>query len=162
MSLLSARFSLHDVDDVEALAWKVIGADRRLHLAQHQCDELCTYLVSEIWRLSLRYEPGRGNVTFASFAYRTASLRVTDWLRLEFGRSRWQWADSSYERERPELVSLDADDPEHGGVGAPLSAGSVDDGAPRLADELRGLEARARRPGGRNDYLDCPPPRRAA
>ncbi|MBA2360806.1 MAG: hypothetical protein H0V79_07755 [Actinobacteria bacterium] len=158
--LLSSPFLLHGVD-VEALAWRVIAADRRLDLRHHQREELAGYLIAEIWRLSLRFEPGRGS--FAGFAHSTARLRVTDWLRAEFGRTIWKFSEHSYERERPGVVSLDsmATD-ERDRVDRTLTAREGDPAGDRDPD-LRGLEADRDRTRAL-DYglLGLDPPRRAA
>jgi hypothetical protein len=150
VSLLNARFSLHDVDDVERFVSGIIQRSR-LQLSYHQTEDLTSFLVASCWELSIRYEPnGR---PFSSWAGQNLHYRAVDWTRKEFGRTRWQSGESIYERSRPELVSLDTDDPIDGGVGSALSAGGVDDGTHRLADELRNLEARARRPSRRDGWL---------
>ena len=150
MALLSGKYELLGIEDVEAFTASVVHRSR-LDLSHHDREELHVFLIEQCWKLSLRYKPGIIQQGFSTYARITLSRRVIDWLR----QRRF---DYRYERGI-ELVPLDSDDPEHANrLGAALSAGSVDSGAYRLADELRGLEARAPRPGGRDDYLDRPPP----
>ena len=106
--MLHGRLELHDVADVEKLARKVVDNWLRTHGAALQADDrndFVAFLVAEIWRVSLIYEP-RGT-SFATFAYRHSQLRAVDWMRSRFGRSRWQFADGSYERDRTVPLSLD-------------------------------------------------------
>jgi hypothetical protein len=62
--------------------------------------------------------PRAGGLSFSTLAGTTLRLRVVDWKRRHHGRTRWQFSDRVYERERPQLVSLDTDDPD----GAPLAS----------------------------------------
>ena len=158
MALLSRPFALFDVRDVEGLALKAINDGQRVELRPHQRDDLCAYLIGEIWALSLRFDPARGS--FAAFAYHTARLRKIDWLRKEHGRTRWQFAGRTYERERPLLVSLDGpdrhqlDDALATGGGDPASDSDQDLGGVVGARD----SARARD----DETLGLRPPRRAA
>ena len=157
MALLSRPLRLHDVADVEALMARAI--ERSGHtgtLRPHQRDDLLTYLVEVAWELSLRWEPDRGGPNFGVFAYVTGQRRIIDWFRAEFGRSRWQWAGHSYERERPDLVLLDD------GLVDALPAGTGDPALDSSPD-LRGLLDAGDRQEAR-DYLalGLDPPRRAA
>lgn len=151
MALLNRPLQLHDVRDVEALVQSTIDGSGRYvaSLRPHERDDLAAYLIGVAWELSLTYNPARGRVSFSSFLGTTARLRIIDWLRKERGRSKWQFADGTYERERPQLVSLDADDSEHGDLGAALAGSSVDGGESGFTDELRALRARGRRPSRR-------------
>jgi hypothetical protein len=108
--LLASKWKLHDCDDVEALAQSIVSKSG-LQLRHDQRESLVTYLVEETWKLSLRYEPERGSTSsFTGWASKQLPLRCIDWIRLERGRTKWQFSGSTYERERPQLVSLDADD----------------------------------------------------
>jgi hypothetical protein len=154
LRLLNGRFSLLDIDDVEALCQDIANRSG-LELQYHQRESLLTYLIEECWRLSGRYEEGRGSTTsFAGWATTNLRLRVTDWARIEFGRTTWAFKDRTYERPRPVVHSLDVDGAERDLLGTSLAAGSVDDGAFGTAAELRSLDARAIRPRGRNRRLD--------
>jgi hypothetical protein len=106
VALLNSRLTLFDLHDVERMVGSVISGNKRLHLNPQQYESLTTYVIEEVWRCSLRYDPGRGTA-FTTFAYETASRRVVDWLRLEFGRSKYQFHDRTIERTQPELISLD-------------------------------------------------------
>jgi hypothetical protein len=150
VSLLNAKYSLLGIADVEAFTARIVERSG-LRLSPEDREELHVYLIEEAWLLSERYRPG--GVSFSTVAGTTLRLRVVDWKRARWGRTRWAFSGHTYERERPQLVSLDADDPEHDRVGTTLSGGSLDDGASRLADELRALDKRGRRPSRRRDWL---------
>ena len=76
-----------------------------------------------------------GGISFSTYAGRTLRFRI-------------------YERQLPQFVPLDSDDGEPlAEVGSPQDEGAGDDER-RLADGLRSLDARARRPPGRNHALD--------
>jgi hypothetical protein len=130
------------VEDVERFAARIIERRRLDWLQPHERSDLVTFLIETTWELSERYEPM--GYEFSQWARPTLERRTIDWLRREF-------FDSRYEREPVELVSLD--DSEHDDLGAALSGSSVDDGSYRPADQLRALQARSRRPGGRNGRL---------
>jgi hypothetical protein len=154
LNLLHARYSLHDIRDVEALCHEIVNRSD-LDLSHHERESLVAYLISECWLLSQRYENGRGSTkAFSGWATTNLRLRVTDWQRKEFGRTKWIFKDRVHERPRPVVHSLDADGAERNLLESSLAAGSVDDGALGLADELRGLEARAIRPRGRKRRVD--------
>jgi hypothetical protein len=136
MALLGRPWALHNIDDVERFASRIVER-RRLHWLQpHERDDLLTYPVEAAWELSLRWQPN--GYAFSQWARPTLERRTTDWLRSTF-------FDARYVSEPPELVSLD--DSEHDELGAALAGSSVDDGSYRLADQLRCLQARSRRPG---------------
>jgi DNA-directed RNA polymerase specialized sigma24 family protein len=88
------------------------------------------------WRAADRYDAERGSVTFATFLYATAQRRIVDYLRSSRGRTRWQFAGHTYERERPQVVSLDELD----SVGESHSRGAGDS-ATDCASSLGGLLA---------------------
>jgi hypothetical protein len=116
---------LHDVDDGEKFAG-AIASRSRLELSYHDAEDLRQFLVAELWLLSLRYDPAASSVSFSTWAGTTLRLRVTDWTRQRFGRTKWKWADgTSYERPRPSLVPFDArlDDALSSGAGDPADSG---------------------------------------
>jgi DNA-directed RNA polymerase specialized sigma24 family protein len=55
------------------------------------------------------FDPSRGHISFSTLLYGTAQRRIIDWIRKEYGRSRWQFAGRVHVRVQPELVSLDDD-----------------------------------------------------
>jgi RNA polymerase sigma factor (sigma-70 family) len=142
MPLLQRPWQLHDVKDVEALAWKVVAA-ARFQLRPHERDDLCTFLIETIWQASTSYDATRSS-SFSTFAYTLARQRAVDWHRKERGRSRWQFKGRVHERQLPVFVSLDADGELGGSLGGrPLAA--TTDRAPDLA---RALRERSRPPAG--------------
>jgi hypothetical protein len=102
-----APFSLHDIRDVRGFCSTI--ASRRLSLSRDDREDLEAYLVSECWKLSLSYQRGNPKFPprFSVHATRVLSLRTVDWMRQRFGRTRWQFAGHTYERERPRPLSLD-------------------------------------------------------
>jgi hypothetical protein len=132
--MLAATFPLWDVEDTEAFCAALIQRSR-LTLTTVERDDLLAYLIAEAWTLSLRYDPAVR--TFASFAGSTLRLRVIDWYRRERGRTRWTFADRTYERPLPTLVSLDAD---RDSLGDADAGGAGDSPADRVAS-LDGLLA---------------------
>jgi DNA-directed RNA polymerase specialized sigma24 family protein len=103
--MLAGKLPLHDVRDVGALAARVVSTSR-LKLNWHEREDLEAYLIATAWELSTRYEPGA--VSFSTWATTTLKLRTIDWYRACRGRTVWKFADTTHERARPELVSLDA------------------------------------------------------
>jgi hypothetical protein len=149
MRLLGERLSLHDVDDVEQFAWHIIERST-LKLVWHEREDLCSYLVATAWELSRRQDDSRGR--FSNWLGYKLAQRCYDWERQRKGQTRWKFGDGRvYERERPTIVSLD--DSEHDRLGEPVGGSSMDDGSSGLADELRALGQRARRPGRGDDRL---------
>jgi hypothetical protein len=107
--ILNGVLPLHDVRDTEQLCWAVV-ARSRLNLPQDQRESLCSYLIETAWELSLRYEPGRRSTNnFAGWATVQLRLRVIDWIRKEYGRTKWHSKGQAYERKNPEFLSFDAD-----------------------------------------------------
>ena len=149
--LLGSRFALHDVEDVESFCGSIVQRVK-FNLTAHEREELHVYLIETAWELSL-ITPRPWRTSFSGWVHQRLRLRCIDWQRSHYGRQRWAFRDRIYERPRVELVSLDADDAERDRLEASLSASSLDNGAHRLADELRLLDKRGRRPGGRNDWL---------
>jgi hypothetical protein len=146
--LLSSRFSLLGIADVEGFCGRIVERSG-LRLSTTDREELHVYLIEECWLLSERYRPGR--VAFSSFADTRLRLRVVDWQRQRFGRTRWTFSGREYERPRPQLVPLD--DSLDDRLGAALTGSGVDGDASGFAADMRALDARARRPGRADDYL---------
>jgi DNA-directed RNA polymerase specialized sigma24 family protein len=130
---------------VPLVLWNVADAQRfvcaivsrsGLALSWSDREELEQFLLVECWRLSLKYEPG-GPKDFDGWAARILRVRVVDWQRQRNGRTKWVFANHAYERQRPELVSLDA---ERDSLGAAL--GTVGGDSAAVWDEAcRGLFA---------------------
>jgi hypothetical protein len=148
--LLNGTFSLLDIRDVESFTGRIVERTSG-RLSVEDREELHVYLIAECWELSTRFQPGR--ISFSSYAGTNLRLRVVDWQRQRFGRNRWVFKDRVYERPRVELVSLDSLDPDEDRMGNPVAGSELGDGAHRLADQLRTLDKRSRRPGRRNNWL---------
>lgn len=116
--LLGGVLRCHDVADTEGFVRRVLAdalRGRNSHLRPDDEDDAVAYLVSEAWRLSLDFDPDRSR-SFSGYAYKLLKLRYVDWLRRTEGRTRWQFGDGkTYERERPQLVSLDVATDDDGG-----------------------------------------------
>jgi hypothetical protein len=135
---------LHDVDDGVRFAGAIANRSR-LELSYHDAEDLRQYLVTELWLLSTRYDPAVSSISFSTWAGTTLRLRVVDWQRQRFGRTKWSFAGRTYERPRPNLVPLDArlDDALGAGAGDPADGGDL--GLARVLDggdrqRLRDLE----------------------
>jgi hypothetical protein len=98
---------LFDVADGVRFAGAIANRSR-LELGYHDAEDLRQFLVTELWLLSLRYDPAASSVSFSTWAGTTLRLRVTDWQRQRFGRTRWSFFGHTYERPRPSLVPFDA------------------------------------------------------
>jgi hypothetical protein len=149
VTLLNSTFTLHDIRDVESFTARIVERTG-LRLSVDDREQLHVYLIEECWELSTRFQPSR--ISFSSYAGTNLRLRAVDWQRERFGRTRWVFKDRVYERPRVELVSLDADDSLRDRLGSSFTGGGLDDGEHRLADQLRDLDKRSRRPG-RGDEL---------
>jgi hypothetical protein len=160
--VLNEPLALHDVQDAEALCARVIERSG-LSLSYHDAEDLLAYLVATAWALSLVYDRGDPQYPsgFSTYATRTLGLRLIDWQRSRFGRTKWKFSATSsinagyrgrtIERERPALVSLD--DPEQDRVGSTLVRSSLDGDERGFAAHMRMLAKRGRRPGRRDDYM---------
>jgi hypothetical protein len=158
--VLNGRLALHDIEDVEAFVWRIVHRSR-LDLDFYDQEDLATYLVETCWELSLRYKPGTGSTSsFAGWAATNLRKRVVDWQRRKY-RTRWVFKDRVYERPRPEIISLDGNNPGGDPLGAALGTSGSDPAADRSPDLARLLGTGG---GGRaRDYetLGLRPPRRA-
>ena len=103
---VAETLSLHDVRDATAFV-AAIAVKSPLRLEWHDDADLREYLLGELWILSTRYDATASSISFATLAGNTLRLRVVDWTRQRFGRSRWQFRGHVYERPRPELISAD-------------------------------------------------------
>ena len=130
--MLAGRLELFDVEDVEAFCARLLDRYQMAHptvIGESDREDALAHLVGVSWELSLDFRPGESS--FSKYLFSRLNLRLIDWIRLRFGRTKWSWSDgSSYQRQRPTVVSLDT--PADG-------AGDGDDaGGYRLADALAG------------------------
>jgi hypothetical protein len=120
-----AKWALEDIEDVEAFV-ATIARDVRANLQWWQRDDLHAYLLAECWILHGKWRRA-ATPSFYQYARYLLKLRVVDHVRQERGRTKWQRSGGIiYERERPELLSLDA----FVGTGSPLR-----DALPDLASD---------------------------
>jgi hypothetical protein len=140
---------LWDVDDAARFCSAIVTRSG-LALSHHDREDLQQHLFIQIWELSLRYDSGDPKFPprFSVYATNLLRLRIVDWQRAKLGRSRWTFHDRVYERERPQLVSLDVNDAGDDGVESALAGSGLDRGERELADELRLLRKRSRPPAG--------------
>ena len=137
MTLLSSRFELFDIDDVERFASRIVERSR-LELSYHDREDLLASLIFECWRCANDYDPSRAAFsTFATYKLRAA---VVTWLRTSNercgrtgfvgGRTIWKYKNKP-DHVRPQRILI-----------------SFDDDA-RLVDTLAGGTAIARQIGTR-------------
>ena len=161
MSLLHGRLELGSVRDAEAIARiAIIDATRRdgSHLSHHDREDAVSAVIVAAWRGYERCQE-RGAEWNSSICYVVCRRGFVDHLRSRYGRSRWQFADHIYERERVVVVSLDDkwDDGDGGAsradrVGESFGGGSVD---PQERGDP-GLERLLTRRGRPPDWLRAP------
>lgn len=112
--MLNGTLELHGVD-AERLATEVANKwcreQRRhnSHPTQDRKEDLIAYLIGICWEISLRYTPAK-HPNFEVYARSILSLRCTDWIRKDQGRTQWKFAGHTYTRERPQLLSLEHPD----------------------------------------------------
>ena len=138
--MLKARFSLHDIADVEAFTARIIDR-RNLELAWHDHEDLHAYLVETCWELSTT-KPRPWRRSFSGWVQPLLILRVVDWRRQRYGRTRQtgsrfdrnpQW---NQDRTLPVFVPID-DRPNE-----PIDPVTVDTGAYSDTDARRLLRER--------------------
>jgi hypothetical protein len=106
--VLSQRWSLHDVEDVEGLCGKALDARLRRFgatLKEDDNEDAMAFLLARAWWLYLRFDPwheATDRRSFSTFLYRRLyNFEVINWIRLRFGDSRYP--------NRPVVLSLDFD-----------------------------------------------------
>ena len=82
--MLNGILSLHDIRDTEAFAQRIIQRSP-LRITGDQHEDALTYLIEEVWILSLRWNPQRSE-SFARYAGHLAGLRLVDWHRQRNGQ----------------------------------------------------------------------------
>jgi DNA-directed RNA polymerase specialized sigma24 family protein len=130
MPLLNQRWTLHDVEDVEALLVSVVSRSPfARQLSRDDRDDLVTFLFELAWKLSDNFDASRGS--FCSYLYDAARRRAIDWQRSRY-RTVWKFGGGRvYERPRVDLVSIDSGE---GGVVESLAARAGDPAADRSPD----------------------------
>jgi hypothetical protein len=81
---------------------------RRYALPQQEQEDLIAWLIAITWELSLRYDGSQGS-RFSAYARHVLVRRAPDWRRQRDGRTVWKFKDHTYERPRPEFVSVDSE-----------------------------------------------------
>jgi hypothetical protein len=134
VSLLGRPWTLRDVGDVEAFARRILEAKlerRGAHLRPDLYDEALCFLLEVAVKADRAYDATYGG-SFEQYLGWKLGLGCVDFYRREFGRTRWQFRDSLHTRERPDLLSLDAESSEGELDGAlareqsELEAGDID------------------------------------
>lgn len=143
---------MHDIRDVEAYGRRLIQRSRVPELNYHEYEELLSWIIAKAWELTDKYDAGKGS--FSNFC--GVRIRVADWERERNGRTKWQFADRTYERPRPQFVPLD-DRPEQADPSA-----EMDGSTHRLAAELRLYGAGDSAKPGRDEGLGTESDRVAA
>ena len=108
-SVLSGRWSLADVDDVEGLCGKALETRLRRWgavLSEQDNEDALSYLLARAWVLYLRFDPwyeATRKRSFSTFLYRRLyNFEVINWYRIRFGDRRYQDGDTI-------VLSLDHD-----------------------------------------------------
>lgn len=133
---MTEALSLHDVKDVDA--WCSTFIERAgLELSYHDREDLLAYVVVATWELSEQYRPGAAS--FSTWAGGLIGRKIADWKRSRY-RTKWQFKGRVYERPRPVVFSIDADDSERHRLDETLSSRAGDPTSDSNTD-LRGLVA---------------------
>jgi hypothetical protein len=140
MALLIRPLPLHNIDDVERFCSDIVRRGN-FELSFHEHEELITFLISECWLLSERYEAGRIRKGFSVWAGITLRKRAVEWdQRIRRPRVKWAFRDRVYIRPVPKLVSFDADDSLRDRLDETVAARSSDPAADSSPDLERFLE----------------------
>ena len=109
--MLGGKYTLHDIDDVEAWCGRVLDR-QNLNLSFHDREDLHTYLIEAVWELNLVFRGGR----FSGFAATHINRKISDWKRSRY-RTKWTFGPAAsnatngesrtIERPRPVFVSVD-------------------------------------------------------
>lgn len=85
--MLSSRWQLHDVPDVEQECRIALDQALRRHnarLTPDDYDDALSFLLGEVWQLSERYDPARG-ASFSTYLGDVLPMRVVTYWRRRFG-----------------------------------------------------------------------------
>lgn len=107
MPLLNGTLQLHDIQDVEKFARRILDNHLRKTrgtLNHTDTEDALAYLVETAWELSLTYNPERTS-SFSKYAYTRLSLRIIDWYRTRFYRD--QTNTDWYRRNNPNAKTID-------------------------------------------------------
>jgi hypothetical protein len=144
MPLLNQPLQLWNIKDTEAFCRRIIDnhiKSTRSPLGPDDYDEALSHLITEAWIASNRFTPTTPTVKFSPYAHRILSFRIIDWRRQSF-RTRWQFADSTYERDRIDPLSLDHQSPNGHRLADTLTAPAGDPAADSDTDLRRALRTR--------------------
>lgn len=137
--MLNGTLALHNVPDTEQLCARIVRGHPALKdLNPEQREDATAYLIETCWRLAQRFDTDRNN-DFAGYATALLKRRVNSWLRTHLGRTRWQFAGRTHERERPTLRSLDAPTTRHHGSPRLGELLATDQGDPAIDHWAEGL-----------------------
>jgi DNA-directed RNA polymerase specialized sigma24 family protein len=157
--ILGGTLRLHGVD-AELLIHRVIR-DAHLSLSDDDYQDLFAELLEAAWRFADTRAGADGperQRAFTTGCYRLLKLRIVDWRRRTHGRTRWQFAGRTVERERrPDVLSLEGLVAGGRELGDVVGAGTLDDDAHSAACVVRALAR-----GGREAARALPPVRDAA
>lgn len=158
MALLSSRFQLFDLEDVEALVVSAVNRSRHAgDLSPDDRDDLVAAGIAAVWKASATYDRSRGK--FSTVAWVVAQRTVVDTFRRDY-RTVWKFRDRVHERPRPVFVSLD--DERNTRLGDALGA-RAGDPASDWDEAVRGLQRARDRTRARDlDTLNLRPRGRAA
>jgi hypothetical protein len=109
MSLLGRPFPLEDVDDIERLCRSLLR-DISDHLQWWQYDDCLSDLIGRAWEIHERWDRERTPSFRQYLTFRIRSYEIPDLARHYLKRTKWQWGEHSYVRERPAVLSLNAGD----------------------------------------------------
>jgi hypothetical protein len=103
--MLREKLQLFEVLDTEALCAHVIRRSG-FQLGHYEFENCLTFLIETAWEYSLTYQPSVPP-RFAVHLKGLLGRRLVDWQRTRNGRTKWQFADRTYERVLPTFTSLD-------------------------------------------------------
>jgi hypothetical protein len=154
----NGRLVLHDIRDGFAFVESIVARTSPA-LGRDDREDLCAYLVGELWIVSCDYDPSRG--LFSTFAGCVLRRRCADFARQRYGRTVWRFKNGRvHTRPRVELVSLDADEGARARLESALAT-QRGDPSPSGGSACAGLLAERDRLRAR-DYQELglePPPR---
>src|SRR5690242_582702 len=101
--LLARPLAAHDVENLEALARHALNVARtqmRVWLSESDDESAHAYMIERAWQLSVKFKPAPGR-SFQKYCFWILSrYSLTDWLRFERGRTRWEFSDHEHNRDK--------------------------------------------------------------
>lgn len=149
MSMLPTKYVLHDCPDVERLCQATAARFLKrtpFPLSHEDREELVSYLITEVWLASERFD-GRGN--FGAGAHQLARHRCVDWIRALYGRTPGARESRQAHRDAVHLEDLDGWDSwlsAGGSAVGSLIGPSPEDAAMRCGPALQRVLAGGDRP----------------